>query len=208
MGALKGLKVLDFTQMMTGPFATMMLADSGADVIKVEQAEGDPFRKSGETTLGSDSVFFLAVNRNKRGIVLDLKTEAGQAAARALALEADVVVENFRPGFVGKVGLGYETLKAHNPKLVYCSITGFGQGGPNRNRPALDMVIQAMSGIMQITGTRDSGPLRTGFPFSDLVTSLLAAIGILTALQARERTGEGQRIDLSMLDATIFSLVP
>lgn len=208
MGALDGLKILDFTQMMTGPFATMMLADAGADVIKVESPDGDPFRRSGETTLGGDGAFFLAVNRNKRGVVLDLKSEAGRAAARALAREADVLVENFRPGFTETAGLDYETLRAENPRLVYCSVTGFGREGPNRNRPALDMVIQAMSGIMQITGTQESGPLRTGFPFSDLVTALLASIGILTALQARSRTGEGQRVDLSMLDATIFSLVP
>lgn len=208
MTALKGLKVLDFTQMMTGPFATMMLADSGADVIKVEQPDGDPFRKSGETTLGNDGVFFLAINRNKRSIVLDLKTEKGQAAAQALAAEADVFVENFRPGFAEKAGLGYEALRKINPRIIYCSITGFGQTGPDKNRPALDMIIQAMSGIMQITGTEESGPIKTGFPFADLVTALLATVGILTALQAREKTGEGQRVDLSMMDATIFSLVP
>jgi formyl-CoA transferase len=206
--ALGGLKVLDFTQMMTGPFATMMLGDSGADVLKVEQPDGDPFRRSGETTLDGDGAFFLGVNRNKRSIVLDLKTEEGRAAARALAAEADVLVENFRPGLTERAGLGYEELKAINPRLVYCSISGFGRNGPDRNRPALDMVIQAVSGVMQVTGTETSGPLKTGFPFSDLVTALIATIGILVALQARERTGEGQRVDLSMLDASIFSQVP
>ncbi|MEP9399677.1 CoA transferase [Mesorhizobium sp. KR2-14] len=208
MTALKGLKVLDFTQMMTGPMGTMLLADAGADVIKVEQPSGDPFRKSGETTLNGTGAFFLGVNRNKRGIVLDLKTSEGLATAKALAAEADVFVENFRPGFTEKLGLGYEELKKVNPRLIYCSITGFGQTGPDRNRPALDMVIQAMSGLMQITGSKESGPLRTGFPFSDLVTALLSTIGILTALEARHKTGEGQRIDLSMMDASIFSLVP
>lgn len=206
--ALAGLKILDFTQMMTGPFATMMLGDSGADVIKVEQPEGDPFRRSGETTLGGDGAFFLGVNRNKRGIVLDLKSEDGRAAALALAAEADVLVENFRPGLTERAGLGYDDLRKINPRLVYCSISGFGRTGPDRNRPALDMVIQAVSGVMQVTGTEESGPLKTGFPFSDLVTALIATIGILTALQARERTGEGQRVDLSMLDASIFSQVP
>ncbi|HEM7839464.1 CoA transferase [Burkholderia multivorans] len=206
--ALSGLKVLDFTQMMTGPFATMMLGDSGADVIKVEQPDGDPFRRSGETTLNGDGAFFLGVNRNKRGIVLDLKTEAGRAAALALAAQADVLVENFRPGLTERAGLGYEDLRKINPRLVYCSISGFGRDGPDRNRPALDMVIQAVSGVMQVTGTEESGPLKTGFPFSDLVTALVATIGILVALQARERTGEGQRVDLSMLDASIFSQVP
>jgi formyl-CoA transferase len=186
----------------------MMLGDSGADVIKVEQPEGDPFRRSGETTLGGDGAFFLGVNRNKRGIVLDLKSEEGRAAALALAAEADVLVENFRPGLTERAGLGYEDLRKINPRLVYCSISGFGRTGPDRNRPALDMVIQAVSGVMQVTGTEESGPLKTGFPFSDLVTALIATIGILTALQARERTGEGQRVDLSMLDASIFSQVP
>lgn len=206
--ALQGLKVLDFTQMMTGPFATMMLGDSGADVIKVEQPDGDPFRRSGETMLNGDGAFFLGVNRNKRGIVLDLKTESGRAAARALAAEADVLVENFRPGLTDNAGLGYEALREINPRLVYCSISGFGRSGPARNRPALDMIIQAVSGVMQVTGTEESGPLKTGFPFSDLVTALIATIGILVALQARERTGVGQRVDLSMLDASIFSQVP
>lgn len=208
MSALKGLKVLDFTQMMTGPFATMMLADAGADVIKVESPDGDPFRKSGESMLGGDGCFFLAINRNKRGIVLDLKSDKGKAAAQALAAEADVFIENFRPGFAEKAGLGYEELRKINPGILYCSISGFGQTGPDRDRPALDMIIQAMSGIMQITGTQESGPLKTGFPFADLVTALLATIGVLTALQARNKTGVGQRIDLSMMDATIFSLVP
>ena len=206
--ALHGLRILDFTQMMTGPFATMMLGDSGADVIKVEAPDGDPFRLSGETTFGGDGAFWLSINRNKRGIMLDLKSPAGRAIARRLALEADVLVENFRPGMAEQLGIGYADLRAHNPGLIYCSITGFGRDGPDSNRPALDAAIQAISGLMQMTGTEDSGPLKTGFPFSDLVASMLASIGILTALQARHHAGVGQRIDLSMLDASIFSLVP
>ncbi|MES1975636.1 MAG: CoA transferase [Pseudomonadota bacterium] len=208
MSALQGLRVLDFTQMMTGPMATMLLADAGADVVKVEQPAGDPFRKSGETGIEGDGAFFLGVNRNKRGVVVDLKSDEGRKAAFAMAAEADVLVENFRPGFTDKAGLGYEALAAVNPRLIYCSITGFGRTGPNSNRPALDQVIQAYSGLMQVTGTQDSGPLKIGFPFSDLVTALFANIGILTALQARERTGKGQRVDLSMLDASLFSHVP
>ena len=206
--ALQGLKILDFTQMMTGSMATMLLGDMGADVIKVEQPEGDPFRKSGETSLGGDGAFFLAINRNKRGVVLDLKTEEGRQAAAALAREADVLVENFRPGFTDKVGLGYEQLRLANPRLVYCSITGFGREGPDRNRPALDQIIQAMSGLMQVTGTVQSGPLKTGFPLCDLVTALLATVGVLGAVEARHRTGEGQRVDLSMMDAAMFTHVP
>ncbi|WP_345817357.1 CoA transferase (plasmid) [Paraburkholderia sp. PREW-6R] len=206
MGALKKLRVLDFTQMMTGPMATMMLGDFGADVIKVEAPEGDPFRASGEVTLGGDGVFFLSMNRN--GVVLDLKTEHGRDMVKALAAEADVLVENFRPGLAEKLGLGYETLQALNPRLIYCSITGFGRDGQDRDRPALDQVVQAESGLMQITGTAQSGPLKTGFPFSDLVTALLATTGILNAVIARHESGVGQRVDLSMLDASIFSIAP
>lgn len=208
MSALSGIRVLDFTQMMTGPMATMLLADAGADVVKVEQPSGDPFRKSGETGIAGDGAFFLGVNRNKRGVVLDLKSPQGRAKAQAMVVEADVLVENFRPGFAEKVGIGYDELAELNPRLIYCSITGFGREGPNAGRPALDQVIQAYSGLMQVTGTRDSGPLKIGFPFSDLVTALFATIGILTALQARERSGEGQRVDLSMMDASLFSHVP
>ncbi len=208
MSALAGIKVLDFTQMMTGPMATMLLADFGADVIKIEQPDGDPFRRSGESAIGKDGAFFLAINRNKRGIVLDLKTAQGRETAQSLAAEADVLIENFRPGFTGRVGLGYERLRESNPRLIYCSITGFGQTGPDRHRPALDQTIQAISGLMQVTGTKESGPLKIGFPFSDLVTALMATIGVLTALQARERSGAGQRVDLSMLDASLFSHVP
>ncbi|MGF6754342.1 CaiB/BaiF CoA transferase family protein [Paraburkholderia sp. GAS42] len=208
MGALHKLRVLDFTQMMTGPMATMMLGDFGADVIKIEAPEGDPFRASGEVTLGGDGVFFLSMNRNKRGVVLDLKTGQGRETVRALAAEADVLVENFRPGLAEKLGLGCDALRALNPRLIYCSITGFGREGPDRDRPALDQVVQAESGLMQITGTAQSGPLKTGFPFSDLVTALLATTGILNAVIARYETGVGQRIDLSMLDASIFSIAP
>lgn len=208
MSALSGLRVLDFTQMMTGPMATMLLADAGADVVKIEQPSGDPFRKSGETGIAGDGAFFLGVNRNKRSVILDLKSAEGKAKAREMALTADVLVENFRPGFIEKFGLGYDELAALNPRLIFCSITGFGRDGPNAGRPALDQVIQAYSGLMQVTGTRDSGPLKIGFPFSDLVTALFAAIGILIALQARTLDGKGQRVDLSMMDASLFSHVP
>lgn len=208
MAPLSRLKILDFTQMMTGPMATMLLADYGADVIKVEAPDGDPFRKSGEATLGGDGVFFLSLNRNKRGIVADMKTPEGREAIRNLAREADVIVENFRPGLAQKLGIDYEQLKSENPGLIYCSITGFGPTGPHSHRPALDQVIQAISGVMQVTGTPQSGPLKTGFPFADLVTALLATVGVLTAVVSRFETGRGQRIDLSMMDASVFSIVP
>ena len=208
MGPLEGIRVLDFTQMMAGPLCAMLLGDLGADVIKIEPPEGDAIRRTGETFLGGETESFLSFNRNKRSVVIDLKAEAGREAGRGLAAGADVVLENFRPGSAERLGVGYEVLRALNPRLVYCSISGFGREGADRARPALDPVIQAMSGIMQLTGSDETGPLRTGFPFSDLVTPLLATIGVLAALRVRERTGRGQRVDLSMLDATIFGMMP
>ena len=208
MGPLEGIRVRDFTQMMAGPLCAMLLGDLGADVIKIEPPEGDAIRRTGETFLGGETESFLSFNRNKRSVVIDLKAEAGQEAGRGLAAGADVVLENFRPGSAERLGVGYETLRALNPRLVYCSISGFGRAGADRARPALDPVIQAMSGIMQLTGSDETGPLRTGFPFSDLVTPLFATIGVLAALRVRERTGQGQRVDLSMLDATIFGMMP
>src|SRR3990167_8946754 len=208
MGPLEGIRVLDFTQMMAGPLCAMLLGDLGADVIKIEPPEGDAIRRTGETFLGGETESFLSFNRNKRSVVIDLKAEAGREAGRGLAAGADVVLENFRPGSAERLGVGYETLRALNPRLVYCSISGFGRAGADRARPALDPVIQAMSGIMQLTGSAETGPLRTGFPFSDLVTPLFATIGVLAALRVRERTGRGQRVDLSMLDATIFGMMP
>ena len=207
-GALEGLRVLDFTQMMNGPFGTMLLADFGADVIKVEPPEGDTMRKTGETFLGDDAVYFLTLNRNKRSVVLDLATPEGQATAHKLAAQVDIVVENFRPGVAEKLGIDYDTLKPLNPRLIYCSTSAFGREGPDSVRPGMDPVVQAMSGIMQLTGDERTGPLKTGMPYADLITPLLSTIGVLSALQARNKSGVGQRVDLSMLDATIFSMIP
>lgn len=208
--ALAGVRVLDLTQLVAGPVSTMILGDFGADVIKVEPPTGDALRKTGETFLGSsgDADIFFSVNRNKRSVMADLKSEVDREAIIKLAAAADVLVESFRPGTTEKLGLGYEDLARINPRLIYCSVTGFGPHSRNRDRPAVDQVIQALSGIMQLTGTPDSGPLRTGFPYSDFLASILAVVGILTALQARGRTGRGQRVDLSMLNATIFGMMP
>lgn len=205
---LRGLRVLDFSQMMAGPLATMLLGDFGADVLKIEPPAGDPMRRTGETRIGGESEYYLSLNRNKRSVVLDLKTPEGLRAAQALAREADVVVENFRAGAADRLGIGYEDLRALNPRLIYCSLTGFGADSVHGSRPALDPVIQAMSGIMQLTGTAESGPLRTGFPVSDFVTPLLAVCGILAAVSGRQASGEGRKVELSMLDATIFSMLP
>lgn len=206
--ALQGIRVLDFSQMLAGPLAAMLLGDYGADVIKIEPPEGDALRRTGETRLGGETEYYLSANRNKRSLVVDLKTPTGLATVRSLVLQADVLVENFRPGTADRLGIGYEAMRELNPRLVYCSLSGFGTDSVHRDRAALDPVIQAMSGIMQLTGTAESGPLRTGFPVSDYVTPLLATSGILAALMARHATGRGQRVDLTMLNATIFSMLP
>ena len=206
--ALQDIKILDFSQMMAGPLCTMLLGDYGADVIKIEPPEGDAIRKTGDTLIGGETEYHMSLNRNKRSMVLDLKSEEGRQVVRKLVLTADIVVENFRPGTAEKLGIGYDELRLLNPRLIYCSLSGFGKDSVNRDRPALDPVIQAMSGMMQLTGTAASGPLRTGFALSDYVTPMFAVSGILAALNARHASGVGQRIDLSMLDATIFSMVP
>ncbi|WP_345817313.1 CoA transferase (plasmid) [Paraburkholderia sp. PREW-6R] len=206
--ALEGMKVLDFTQMMNGPFGTMLLADFGADVIKVEPPVGDTMRLTGETFLGDDAVYFLTLNRNKRSVIVDLAMPEGQRVAQEMAKQVDIVVENFRPGVAEKLGISYETLSALNPRLIYCSTSAFGRTGEDSFRPGMDPVVQAMSGIMQLTGDENTGPLKTGMPYADLITPLLSTIGVLAAVQSRNKTGRGQRVDLSMIDATIFSMIP
>jgi crotonobetainyl-CoA:carnitine CoA-transferase CaiB-like acyl-CoA transferase len=205
---LDGIRVLDLTQMVAGPLCTLLLGDMGADIVKVEPPDGDSARHIGRNRPGGESDYFLSMNRNKRGIVLDLKTPAGVEALRALAARADVLVENFRPGTMEKLGIGYESLRETNPRLIYCGLSGFGSTGAYRDRPALDPVIQAMSGLMQLTGTPDSGPLKTGVLLSDFVPPLFGAIGVLGALRARDQSGVGQRVEISMLDATVFSMAP
>ncbi|MGT2434036.1 CaiB/BaiF CoA transferase family protein (plasmid) [Cupriavidus basilensis] len=205
---LNGLRVLDLTQMVAGPLCTMLLGDLGADVIKVEPPSGDTSRNIGVNRDCGESDYFLSLNRNKRSVVLDLKTPQGVATLKTLAAISDVVVENFRPGTLEKLGVGYDTLRELNPGLIYCAMSGFGQSGPYRDRPALDPVVQAMSGVMQLTGTEESGPLKTGVLISDFVPPLFGTIGVIAALYARAATGIGQRVDVAMLDATVFSMVP
>lgn len=207
-GALDCVRVLDLTQMMAGPVCPSLLGDFGADVIKVEPPAGDNMRHTGNTRIGGESDLFLSVNRNKRDIVLDLKTDHGRRIAQALAATADVVIENFRPGTAERLGLGYDDVRRDNPDVIYCSINGFGREGPDSARPALDPVIQAMAGLMSLSGDERTGPLLAGMPVSDFVTPVFATLGVLAALFARQRTGRGQRIDLSMIDASIFALMP
>ncbi|MDQ4134934.1 MAG: CoA transferase [Pseudomonadota bacterium] len=204
MGPLQGLKVLDLTHVMAGPTCTLMLADMGAEVIKVEkQPDGDDTRRSIPPSVGDQAASFLMMNRNKRGIVLDLKTPGGAAILRRLALRADVLVENFGPGVMERLGFGYEDLKAENPGLIYCSLSGFGRTGPYSHRRGFDLVAQAMSGIMSFTGEAGGPPAKCGPPLSDITAGLLAAMGILAAYAHRLKTGEGQWVETSLFEAAL-----
>jgi len=206
--ALAGLRVIDFTQNVAGPVATMLLGDFGADVIKVEPPEGDIMRKTGETQIGGEAAYFLSVNRNKRSVVLDLTTEQGRQAAQVLASTADIVFENFRPGVAERLGIGYDTLRESNPGLIYCSTSAFGREGVHTGRPGMDPVVQALSGVMQLTGDERSGPLKSGVAFADVMTPMLSLLGVMVALHARHSTGRGQRVDVAMIDASIFGMLP
>jgi CoA:oxalate CoA-transferase len=193
--------VLDFTRVLAGPYATVLLADLGADVIKVEPPGGDDYRHIAPFLADGSTAIFEALNRGKRGIVLDLAKPEHRAAALALAKSADVVVENFRPGVADKLGIGWDALSQANPGLVYASISGFGQGGPDAGRPAYDIIGQALSGIMHITGDPAGPPTMIGESIADVVSGLFASWAILAALHERERTGRGRHIDVAMLDA-------
>ena len=200
---LTGLTVIDLTRVLSGPYCTMLLADMGARVIKVEHpGRGDDTRGWGPPFVNGESAYFLSINRNKESLTLDLKRPAARAALEALLDKADVIVENFRPGTVERLGLGYEAVTASRPRLVYCSISGFGQTGPRRKEPGYDAVVQAEGGLMSITGSPDGPPYRLGVAISDIVAGMFAAQGITLALYARERTGRGQRVDIGMLDTT------
>lgn len=201
---LAGVRVLDLGRHLAGPTAAMFLGDLGADVIKIENpTTGEDGRLSGPPFYHGESAFFLSANRNKRSLALDLKTEAGQAVVRRLAGSLDVVVENFRPGVMEAMGLGYDTLAAINPRIILCSISGFGADGPFAGRPGLDNIIQGFSGLMSVTGFEGGEPVRVGIPIADLLTGLFGAYGVLAALQARERTGVGQVVSTSLLEAMV-----
>jgi crotonobetainyl-CoA:carnitine CoA-transferase CaiB-like acyl-CoA transferase len=210
---LSHIRVLDLTRVLAGPWATQMLADFGAEVIKIEKpGEGDdtrgwgpPFVTNGDGTRG-DAAYFQSANRGKSSVCIDMSQAEGQSLIRQLAATSDVVVENFKVGGLKKYGLDYDSLKAVNPKLVYCSITGFGQTGPYANRAGYDFMIQGMAGVMSITGEADGNPMKMGVAFSDVFAGLHAVIGIQAALLHRERTGEGQHIDISLLDSQVAVL--
>jgi crotonobetainyl-CoA:carnitine CoA-transferase CaiB-like acyl-CoA transferase len=205
MGPLAGLKVIDLTHVMAGPTCTLMLADMGADVIKIEKTpHGDDTRATVPPKVGNEAAAFLMMNRNKRGVVIDLKTAGGAKVLRRLVETADILVENFAPGVMARLGFAYEDLRADNPALIYCSLSGFGRTGPYKDRRGFDLVAQAMSGIMSFTGERPNGPpVKCGAPLSDITAGILAAMGILAAYTHRLRTGEGQCVDTSLFEAAL-----
>jgi formyl-CoA transferase/CoA:oxalate CoA-transferase len=202
MTPLQGITVLDLTRVLSGPYCTMLLADMGARVIKVEQpGKGDDTRAWGPPFLDGESAYFLSINRNKESIALDFKATEGREVLGRLIAKADVLVENFRPGTLARMGLDYAALAPRHPRLVYCSISGFGQTGPRRREPGYDAVMQAEGGLMSITGASDGSPFRLGVAIADIVSGMFAAQGITAALFARERSGRGQLVDIAMLDS-------
>lgn len=203
MQPLQNIRVLDLSRVLAGPYCTMVLGDLGADVIKVEPPEGDETRGWGPPFAGGESAYYLCVNRNKRGMVVNLKTEEGKIILHELAAQSDVLVENFRPGTLKKFGLDYESLHEVNPRLIYCSISGFGQTGPLKDMPGYDFMIQAMGGIMSVTGEPEGEPMKVGVAAADLFAGQNAVIAILAALQARTFTGEGQFIDIALFDSQL-----
>jgi crotonobetainyl-CoA:carnitine CoA-transferase CaiB-like acyl-CoA transferase len=213
-GALAGIKVLDLSRILAGPWASQVLGDLGAEVIKVERpGEGDDTRKWGPPWLADgageptdQAAYYLAANRNKTSVTIDFTRPEGQALVRRLAAQSDILIENYKVGGLAKYGLDYDSLKAVNPRLIYCSITGFGQTGPYAARPGYDLLLQGMGGLMSITGPKDGRPQRAGVAVVDLLTGLYGVVGVLAALAARERTGEGQHIDLALLDVEVACL--
>ena len=205
-GALAGLRVVDLTTFLSGPFCTQLLADLGADVIKVETLAGDSSRAIPPHFAGDDSAYYLSVNRNKRSIAVDMKSPEGLSLVRRLIGTADVVVENFRPGVCARLGIAAGDMRAAFPGLVWASITGFGADGPWRDRAAYDMIVQAASGVMSLTGEPDGAPVRLGIPAGDLVAGLYAAIGILAALRDRSVSGQGRTLEVAMFDAQLAML--
>lgn len=205
MQPLQGIKIIDLTRAVSGPFCTMNLSDLGAQVIKIEPPEGDESRTWGPYVNG-ESAFYMSINRGKKSMALNLKEKEAQDIVKELVKDADVIVENYRPGVIDRLGLSYDVLKEINPNLIFASISGFGQTGPFKDKPAYDMIVQSMGGIVSITGSAGGEPVRVGPSVSDLLAGLYTAFAIMTALYARTVTGVGQRIDMSMLDCLVSFL--
>ncbi|MEM6484161.1 MAG: CoA transferase [Pseudomonadota bacterium] len=208
--ALEGVRVLDLTHMLSGPYGGMILADLGAETIKVEPLQGEGTRsllaKDPENSLDGFGAYFITLNRNKKSVAIDLKSDTGRQVFFDLVKHSDILLENFSAGVTAKLGIGYSTLKTINPRLIFASVSGFGADGPNFQRPAFDQVVQALGGGMSITGQDSTQPTRAGIPIGDLGGGMFAVMGILSALYERERSGQGQRIDISMLDCQISML--
>ncbi len=201
---LEGVRVIDLTRALAGPYCTMMLGDLGADVVKVERPEqGDDSRSWGPPFTGGESAYFLCTNRNKRSVELDLRTETGQQTLRRLVTVSDILVENFKTGSLERLRLGYDDLKQINPSLIWASITGYGPSGPDSARPGYDFMVQAEGGLMSLNGPPDGEPARVGVPIIDITTGMFAAYAVVAALRARDLTGRGQRIDLSLLETQL-----
>jgi formyl-CoA transferase len=208
-GPLSGTRVVDLTRALAGPYCTLLLGDMGADVVKIELPEtGDETRQWGPPFIAGESSYFMSVNRNKRSVTLDLKSEAGLEALRRLTAKADVLVENFRPGTMERLGLSYEQARQLNPSLVFCSVSGFGQTGPRARQPAYDAILQGMGGVQYLSGKRDGGPTRVGVPIADISAGMFAAYAVVSALFWRERDPErrGQFVDTSMLGGQVALL--
>src|SRR6185503_11495871 len=207
-GPLDGVRVLDLTRVVAGPYCSMFLGDLGAEVVKVEQpGAGDDTRGWGPPFAGGESAYYLSINRNKQSLALDLKSPRAAEILRQLAKVADVIIENFRPGTMERLGLGEKELRKLNPRLVYASLTGFGADGPMSDWPGYDLIVQAWGGLMSITGTNDSGPLKVGVAIIDLVAGLMLGKAIVAALYVREQIGVGQKIDTSLLEAEVATLI-
>jgi len=205
---LDGLTVLDFSHALAGPYCTMLMAAYGAKVIKVEGPEGDIGRTWGPPFNGTDASYFVGLNSGKQSLAIDLKTPEGLEVCRKLAAQADILVENFRPGTMNRLGLDYASLSAVNPRLIYVSISGYGQTGPRRLEPAMDLIIQSASGLMSITGTAAGETVKTGHSIADITAGLFSLIGAMMALEARHRTGRGQFVDVSMMDTVMSTMLP
>lgn len=201
---LKGLSVVDLSQALAGPYCSLMLADMGAEVIKIEMpGKGDDIRRWGPPFLDGESTYFLCINRGKKSVTVNLKTPEGQEIVRKLASKADIFLENFRPGVVDKLRVGYSEIRKLNPRIIYCSISGFGQDGPYRDRPAYDLIVQGMGGLMSVTGEPDGPPVKVGVSITDIGAGMFGCYGILNALYHREKTGKGHFVDVSMLDCQV-----
>ena len=205
---LDGMTVLDFSHALAGPYCTMLMAAYGAKVIKVESPEGDIGRTWGPPFHGADASYFVGLNSGKQSLAIDLKTSQGLDACRQLAATSDILIENFRPGTMNRLGLDYASLSAANPRLIYVSISGYGQTGPRRLEPAMDLIIQSASGLMSITGTAAGETVKTGHSIADITAGLFSLIGAMMAIEARHRTGRGQFVDVSMMDTVMSTMLP